>query len=90
MVENLLQMIAVFILNTVLLPIGFLWLMVRLFRLVSGSDSLHNLERVMLTRVAGPGAAVVAAGGGSEAVHPGGDGEQPEVDEKNKNVESDQ
>jgi hypothetical protein len=89
MVENLLQMIAVFILSTVLLPIGFLWLMVRLFRLVSASDSLLNLERVLINRITGSGVSKVAAGAGSETVHPGRNGEQPEVDEKDEDIKSD-
>ncbi len=90
MIENLLKMIAVFILNTVLLPIGFLWLLVRLFRLFTGGDSLHNLERLVMAKMAGGEPVTVAAAAGSETVQPGRDGDEAEIDEEHKNVKTDE
>jgi len=89
MIENLLKMIAVFVLNTVLLPIGFLWLLARLFQVLTASDSLHSLEQLLMTRIAGP-VPTPPAGMASEPVHPARDDEQPEVDKKNEDVKSDQ
>jgi len=88
MIENLLQMIAVFILNTVILPIAFLWLLVRLFRVVTGSESLHQIEQLLLMKIDGRGSAT-ESGVMSEAVHPARDSEQAEVDKKHKDIESD-
>lgn len=90
MIENLLQMIAVFIMNTIILPIGFLWLLARLFRMITGSDSLQRLEHLLLTKISGDSPPVVPAGGSSEAVHPGRDRENIEINKKDEGVEADQ
>ncbi len=87
MIENMLKMIAVFLLNTVLLPVGFLWLLVRPFRMVSGGGSAERLEQLLLRRIVGGAAPATLA---SETVHPGGDGQDAEIDEKDENVKSDQ
>ena len=89
MVENLLKMIAVFILNTVLLPIGFLWFLARMFKMFTGSDSMHSLERLVMAKMSGQ-QPVAAAGSVSEAVHPGRDGDETEVDEEHKDIKTDQ
>lgn len=88
MIENLLKMIAVFLLNTVLLPIGFLWMLIRLFRLVTGDDSLRRMERVLVQNIAGRGESTAMSPSKSETLHPGGDRHDTEVDEKNKNIET--
>jgi hypothetical protein len=89
MIENLLKMIAVFMLNTVILPIAFLWLLARLFRAVTGSESLHQLEKVLKLRMIGQNPEIESAGMVSESVHPARDSEQPEVDKKYKDIETD-
>ncbi len=90
MIENLLKMIAVFILNTVLLPLGFLWFLVRLFRLFTGSDSLRNLERIVMAKMGGQAPAAAGGGAESEAVYPARDGDDLKIDKESKNVETDQ
>ena len=89
MIENLLQMIAVFVLNTVLLPIGFLWLLARLFRVLTASDSLQGLENMLVAKMAGA-ATNLPPGMVSETVHPPRDNNQSEVDKQDKDVKSDQ
>ncbi len=89
MIENLLKMIAVFILNTVILPIAFLWLLVRLFRVITGSESLHQIEQLLMMKIDGRGSVTESGVVGSEAVHPARDSEQTEVDKKHKDIETD-
>lgn len=89
MIENLLKMIAVFTLNTVILPIAFLWLLARLFRVVTGSGSLHQLEQMLRMKIYGHKAEDTSEVLLSEAVHPGRDSEQAEVDKKHKDIETD-
>lgn len=90
MIENLLKMIAVFILNTVILPVGFLWLIARFFRMLTSSDALYRLERSLLARIEGEGSYASSAGVVSETGHPGRNSQDAEVDEENKNVKTDQ
>ncbi|PLY03808.1 MAG: hypothetical protein C0623_00205 [Desulfuromonas sp.] len=87
MIENLLKMIAVFTLNTVVLPIGLLWLLAKLFRSITGSDSLLQIEQILTRRIAGTGPAESVS---SEYVDPGGDGQDVKVDEKNEDIKADQ
>ena len=90
MIENLLKMIAIFVLNTVILPIGFLWLLARLYHAMTAGHSLQKLEQALISRIAGERSPVVTPEKRSEAVHPGGDGENVEIDKKNENIETDQ
>ncbi len=53
MINSFLDLLVVFVLNTVILPIAFLWGIFRLFKVMTGVPLLPNTEQAVSERVAG-------------------------------------
>jgi len=55
MIRSFLELMTVFFLNTVLLPVGFLWGLVRLLRVIAGSRILVGTEQLLTDKISNQG-----------------------------------
>jgi hypothetical protein len=53
MISSFLDLLVVFLLNTVILPIAFLWGIFRLFKALTGVPLLPKVEQTVAERMAG-------------------------------------
>ncbi len=54
MIDSFLDLLVVFLLNTVILPIAFLWGIFRLFKALTGTPLLPGIERTVAQKMKGP------------------------------------